>query len=358
MFSNIEYTDMLLVYGECRLNSREACRVYSERFPQRRQPNKKTFVAVCQRLRDTGRVQPHNTNRGPRRDLREGVEEELLDAVEEAPGVSTRHLSRQFGVSHTTVHRVLQDNLLHPYHIQRVQDLLPRDFLVRSVFSQWIVDTSLVNDNFISNILATDECCFTRGGILNIHNTHSWAQENPHDIHQGNFQQRFSLNLWAGIFGDHLIGPVELPRIITGAVYLDFLQNTLPDLLDDVPLRQRANMWFLHDGAPPHIQRDVTNYLRDTFQIRWIGRNAPVPRKWPPRSPDLNPMDFYFWGHMKTLVYNGVDINDEDELRHRVFQAAETIRAMPNTLERVRNNWLRRLQACVDSDGGHFEHLL
>ena len=25
---------------------------------------------------------------------------------------------------------------------------------------------------------------------------------------------------------------------------------------------------------------------------------------WPPRSPDLNPADFYLWGYLKTVVYN------------------------------------------------------
>lgn len=30
-------------------------------------------------------------------------------------------------------------------------------------------------------------------------------------------------------------------------------------------------------------------------------------------EPDLNPVDCYFWGLVKTLVYNVVEINDEDE---------------------------------------------
>ena len=25
---------------------------------------------------------------------------------------------------------------------------------------------------------------------------------------------------------------------------------------------------------------------------------------WPPRSPDLNPCDFYVWGHLKAMAYN------------------------------------------------------
>jgi hypothetical protein len=25
--------------------------------------------------------------------------------------------------------------------------------------------------------------------------------------------------------------------------------------------------------------------------------------EWPPRSPDLSPLDFYLWGHLKAMVY-------------------------------------------------------
>lgn len=72
-------------------------------------------------------------------------------------------------------------------------------------------------------------------------------------------------------------------------------------------------MWFLYDAALLNIQQNDTNYLRIPFPKHWISRNACVPRKWPPRPPDLNPVDCYFWGLVKTLVYNVVEINDEDE---------------------------------------------
>jgi hypothetical protein len=33
------------------------------------------------------------------------------------------------------------------------------------------------------------------------------------------------------------------------------MQEILPDVLDDVPLQLRVDMWFMHDGAPPHFSR-------------------------------------------------------------------------------------------------------
>ncbi|GFG36095.1 hypothetical protein Cfor_03668 [Coptotermes formosanus] len=60
-------------------------------------------------------------------------------------------------------------------------------------------------------------------------------------------------------------------------------------------------MHFQQDGAPPHYHRDVRKCLNTRFPGRWIGRAAPIP--WPPRSPDLTPLDFFLWGIVKDRVY-------------------------------------------------------
>lgn len=43
MYTNIERTDMVLIYGEARGNAEEARRIYMERFPQRLAPAAGTF---------------------------------------------------------------------------------------------------------------------------------------------------------------------------------------------------------------------------------------------------------------------------------------------------------------------------
>lgn len=140
-------------------------------------------------------------------------------------------------------------------------------------------------------MLFTDEASFTREGIINLHNNHVWSEENPHSIRSTKFQHKFSVNVWAGIIDGYLIGPYLLPNRLTGPIYLVFLQQVLPDLLDDVPVQIRHEMWLQHDGAPAHYSLDVRRYLNQTFGERWIGRGAPV--AWPPRSPDLTPLDFF-----------------------------------------------------------------
>ncbi|KAJ4444490.1 hypothetical protein ANN_06282 [Periplaneta americana] len=62
-------------------------------------------------------------------------------------------------------------------------------------------------------------------------------------------------------------------------------------LLENIPVNIRERIWFQHDGAPPHFDRRVRNHLNATFPDRWIGGGGPVP--WPPRSPNLTPLDFF-----------------------------------------------------------------
>jgi len=66
------------------------------------------------------------------------VDERILRAFEENPQNSVRHVSRTLGIPQTTVHCVLQENGLHPFHFQRVQQLLARDEIQRIYFCEGI----------------------------------------------------------------------------------------------------------------------------------------------------------------------------------------------------------------------------
>nr|CAI5831966.1 unnamed protein product [Callosobruchus analis] len=55
------------------------------------------------------------------------------------------------------------------------------------------------------------------------------------------------------------------------------------------------------DGATQHYHRDVRAYLDQNLSGQWIGRRGPI--EFPPRSPDLTPLDFFLWGTVKDEVY-------------------------------------------------------
>jgi hypothetical protein len=76
----------------------------------------------------------------------------------------------------------------------------------------------------------------------------------------------------------------------------------------------------------------------------------------PPRSPDLTPLDFYLWGHLKAVVY-ATPVNYAEVLWERVQNACQVICDDNLVFERIRQLRVRRAQACVQN-GGHIEHLL
>ena len=136
-------------------------------------------------------------------------------------------------------------------------------------------------------------------------------------------------------------------------MYLEFLENDLPAYLENVPLAVRLNLWYQQDGAPAHYARIVRMFLNQRFPNRWIGRGGPV--LWPPRSPDLNPLDFFLWGYVKDAVYSKAPTTRLN-MMERIRRACEAI--TPLMLENVQRNFRCRLLLSLENNGAHFEHLL
>lgn len=90
--------------------------------------------------------------------------------------------------------------------------------------------------------------------------------------------------------------------------------------------------------------------------MQWIGRYGPV--RWPARSPDLTPLDFFLWGHIKNEVYS-TEVDTVDDLRNRIiisFNKLKDMAATGDLLSRVRNNIIRRCNWCIQEHGGYVEN--
>ena len=75
------------------------------------------------------------------------------------------------------------------------------------------------------------------------------------------------------------------------------------------------------------------------------------------RGRQILRLDFYLWGHMKTLVYE-TKVDSRAALRDRIFAAAEHIRNHPNNIASATQSLLMCAENCVAAGGGHFEQLL
>ena len=115
----------------------------------------------------------------------------------------------------------------------------------------------------------------------------------------------------------------------------------------------RAELIYQQDGAPAHFSRQVRQFLNAHFPGRWIGRGGPI--AWPARSPDLNVLDFFIWGFVKSLIENRRD-GTENEVREAILAAFNTI--TPEMAYRATRSVVRRAELCIEEQGRHFEQLL
>jgi SOS response regulatory protein OraA/RecX len=290
MYSVQESIDMIYILGECHKNSLLASRVYAERFAGRQHPDARSFNRLKQKFESTGSVCDEKKTRSKRV---ASEENQILVAasVVEQPHTSTRKISRTLDVSKTTVNKILRGLSYHPYHIQLHQQLNNNDFEKRLEFCLWANTKVATELDFFNIVLFSDEATFHNYGSVNRHNFHYYSTNNPLFIRPIDRQNQWSLNVWGGIVDRCVIGPYFFDSPLNGNLYLNFIQNNLPVLLEDVSLNVRARLWYQHDGAPAHYSENVRRYLTNEFGNRWIGRGGPA--SWPPRSPDLTCMDFF-----------------------------------------------------------------
>jgi hypothetical protein len=130
MYSAADYVEMLIIFGECGRNAREAARIFSDRFPDRHSPDHKTILRVLAKAQETGKVLPNrNEIGGSARTARTLANEEaILNIVEEDGTRSIREIAQE-------LHR------LHPFHYTstRVQHLEPGDYPARKNVCVWLL---------------------------------------------------------------------------------------------------------------------------------------------------------------------------------------------------------------------------
>ncbi|GBM32118.1 hypothetical protein AVEN_11908-1 [Araneus ventricosus] len=172
-YSNQEKAGMHFMYGVANGNALEAERLHRQRFPRRHLPDRKMFYLLHRCLCETGSFVTgmHDTGRG-RRVRTPQVVEDILQRVRDRPDISTREVSRAVNVLPSIVWRVLRDEGLHYYHVQKVQALIPADYAPRVKFACWFLQQLEAQPDFSGHVLFTDESTFTLEVISNTHNLH------------------------------------------------------------------------------------------------------------------------------------------------------------------------------------------
>lgn len=345
---------MMRGWGDQQRGYKTVTRLFNENFRnENNRISKSTVIRTIQRFEDLGSVK--NRPRSGRRKTATNNDKALnvLQSVVENPHISIDRVAQEHEISHGSVSKILKLNKWHPYKLHLCQELSEDDFDRRIEFCDLMMEMIAEDPLLLNNIVFSDEATFELTGNVNRHNCRYWSDVNPHWKRDNHTQYPQKLNVWAGILNDRPVGPFFIEGNLTAQVYTVMLREQIVPAIRDIAGGNMDEIYFQQDGAPPHYGVIVRQYLNEVFQDRWIGRRGHI--EWPPRSPDLTPLDFFLWGYLKSKVY-ATKPQDLDDLRGRITQEVQLI--PPETYRNAVSAVYNRLAHCQAVEGQQFEHLL
>jgi hypothetical protein len=153
--------------------------------------------------------------------------------------------------------------------------------------------------------------------------------------------------VWVAISRKRITGPIFFYNSVTSDRYCN---DILYPFIGELNENKINNTWFQQDSATALTAGQSMTLLSEIFGDCVISKDL-----WPPRSPDLNPPDYYLWGAAKVKVYED-NPHSTEELKAAITAYIGCITS--EELKKVFGNKIKRVQACLNARRGHFEHLL
>ena len=277
-----------------------------------------------------GRVQgfaPHNKN--------------IVQAYKKGGYTSAKEMSKQTGLSLTTICRHLNNNGMRYVHFKKVPYLLSqenRNQRVKDARSMLEILKNEEKHNFC-NILTMDETPV----YLDNHRKLGWVNTSdkiPNIVKESLRRKKFTLTVMWGV------GVFPVVEGLTG-------ENRVNSKYFCTNILTKAKIWcekkrkssgvssyiFHMDNAPCHRSSYTTNFMRDNNIVRMDH---------PPYSPDLAPSDFFLFGYMKDH-FADTTFKDMDDA---VLQISTWLRSIDKkVIIRTFKDWMERLQECIDNEG-------
>ncbi|XP_076041907.1 histone-lysine N-methyltransferase SETMAR-like [Oratosquilla oratoria] len=233
---------------------------------------------------------------------------ETKDSVVRSPKKSYRRRAQELSLSPTTLLRSMRNDLkLFPYRISTYHVLKDEDKTRRIEISEWLDEKLERSPGWLNNIWFSDEAHYHLNGTVNNHNNVFWGEEPPEEMSEKHLKGA-KVTAWIAFNPRHgLLGPYWFQDgrgktvIVNSERYCEIINKFNTELGQRFTVHQKSRMWFQQDGAKPHTAHDSLALLKELFGSRVISFRTT--HEWAPHSPDLNPLDFWFWGASKGEVY-------------------------------------------------------
>ena len=134
--------------------------------------------------------------------------------------------------------------------------------------------------------------------------------------------------------------------VYNGRLNSDFYQKIIDDsLLPSIDLffESKCDIIFQQDNAPCHKSASTIQHLEN---------NGIKVLKWPPRSPDLNPIE-HIWNMIDSKLYE-ISPKNLSELEAAIQKLWNEL--TPDLCRNLIESMPERIQACINAKGGHFDY--
>lgn len=115
------------------------------------------------------------------------------------------------------------------------------------------------NENFIKNVIFSDEATFMLNGYLNRHNCRFCEDESLDRMQETHTQYSEKINVWVGIVNNQIFRPLFIIENLICNNYHQLLVNEIVPVIEG---RREENqyIWFQQDGAPP-IMKETSAHI-------------------------------------------------------------------------------------------------
>ncbi|KAL3266690.1 hypothetical protein HHI36_010852 [Cryptolaemus montrouzieri] len=202
-YSNEDMLNLFLIHGECQKLLDRTCWQFNNQFPNLAPMSKTKFRKIRSNFLQFGGTKYIETGRKP---IFEDDDNQINTLVyfRANPHASIKSASMDIGLSYTSIQRILKKHNMHPYSFIRLQKLKPTDLPKRLNFCENLLIRLQEDGTIFQKIIWSDEAKFNESRLNNRRNRHFWVTENPHFIEVIDFQNEFSVNVFAILMNDLL----------------------------------------------------------------------------------------------------------------------------------------------------------
>lgn len=314
--------------------------------------NRSTVYRIIHNYRKTHSIERIRTSRLSVK--RKKITKNLRDKIRRNPVRSQRQLAKEYNTSQRTIGRILRDDL----HLRALKT--KRNKLYPAGGKDARVQRTVAMKRRLAAfdprcVIFSDEKIFTVEQCFNSQNRRVYSPSvsaaDPSKLYVPHSQKPESVMVFAAISG---FGVSDLKFVDPGVkinqhFYTDSILRdcVLPWVRRTFPDKPYI---FQQDGAPSHTSRRAQAFCSDNF-YDFLRKE-----EWPAASPDLNPCDFFLWGHLQEQVNNKTYASVEHlkVALTRAWQKLDLKLVESACVEAFQ----KRMRLLIKEKGFPFEHLL